>query len=394
MIYKNPIKNATVIVKDIMNGFASRTGLNSTSGEPSRYLWTDAFAVCNFLQLYQTTGDSIWLNQAFTLVDQTHLTLGQFRKDNNRRGWLSQLDNEQAVKHPTLGGLRIGKKIKERKANEPANESLEWDRDGQYFHYLTQWMHALQCVSAVTKQKYHLIWALELAQVAHKAFVYAVNHGEKRMYWKMSIDLTHPLVHSMGQHDPLDGLVTYMQLDHNEKQFESTEKYINLSKEIEDFAQMCRHITWRTHDPLGIGSLLIMAHRLTRLIECDCVVDQKILEQITVAAKVSLDLLKNQGYFDASYEYRLPFREFGLSIGLQALDLMSQSLSSDQQKFSSQESLMKTINQLKQHIPLVEKIHTFWLREKHQNMQSWQDHLDINSVMLATSLMPNSYLKL
>ena len=28
------------------------------------------------------------------------------------------------------------------------------------------------------------------------------------MYWKLSIDLSRPLVASMGQHDPLDGLVT------------------------------------------------------------------------------------------------------------------------------------------------------------------------------------------
>jgi hypothetical protein len=42
-----------------------------------------------------------------------------------------------------VGGLRIGKPLKERGANEPIDESLEWDRDGQYFHYLTKWMHAL-----------------------------------------------------------------------------------------------------------------------------------------------------------------------------------------------------------------------------------------------------------
>ena len=35
----------------------------------------------------------------------------------------------------------------------------------------------------------------------------------KRMYWKLSIDLSRPLVASMGQHDPLDGLVTCAQLE-------------------------------------------------------------------------------------------------------------------------------------------------------------------------------------
>ena len=33
------------------------------------------------------------------------------------------------------------------------------------------------------------------------------------MYWKMSIDLSRPLVASMGQHDPLDGFVTCAELD-------------------------------------------------------------------------------------------------------------------------------------------------------------------------------------
>lgn len=33
--------------------------------------------------------------------------------------------------------------------------------------------------------------------------------GPKRMHWKMSIDLTHPVVASMGNLDPYDGMVTY-----------------------------------------------------------------------------------------------------------------------------------------------------------------------------------------
>ena len=56
-------------------------------------------------------------------------------------------------------------------------------------------------------------WAVELAKTAHARFTYMpASGGRKRMYWKMSIDLTYPLVPSMGQHDPLDGLITYQQL--------------------------------------------------------------------------------------------------------------------------------------------------------------------------------------
>jgi hypothetical protein len=52
-------------------------------------------------------------------------------------------------------------------------------------------------------------WAVDLAKTAHVRFTYLQWGGEpKRMYWKMSIDLSCPLVTSMGQHDPLDGLIT------------------------------------------------------------------------------------------------------------------------------------------------------------------------------------------
>jgi hypothetical protein len=40
--------------------------------------------------------------------------------------------------HPTRGGLRIGKKLPERRPGEAFQERLEWERDGQYFHYLTK----------------------------------------------------------------------------------------------------------------------------------------------------------------------------------------------------------------------------------------------------------------
>ena len=38
-----------------MMEFARETGLSPASSTPRRYLWTDAFAVCNLLGLYQET---------------------------------------------------------------------------------------------------------------------------------------------------------------------------------------------------------------------------------------------------------------------------------------------------------------------------------------------------
>ena len=40
-----------------MSEFAKRTGLSPAAQNPRRYLWTDAFAVCNFLELFQQTAD-------------------------------------------------------------------------------------------------------------------------------------------------------------------------------------------------------------------------------------------------------------------------------------------------------------------------------------------------
>src|SRR3569832_2891746 len=40
----------------LMMSFAERTGL-TTDRRPRRYLWTDAFAVCNFLGLERAIGD-------------------------------------------------------------------------------------------------------------------------------------------------------------------------------------------------------------------------------------------------------------------------------------------------------------------------------------------------
>ena len=154
-----------------MGDFAVSTGLTDTSRIPRRYLWTDAFAVCNYLELYRQTGEQTSLQLALKLVDQVHQILGQHRKDSVRSGWLSGLDEEQAQQHPTQAGLRIGKQLNEWQPGEPVDESLQWNQDGQYFHYLTKWMHALNRVSQVTGKSIYNQWALELAKVAHAARV-------------------------------------------------------------------------------------------------------------------------------------------------------------------------------------------------------------------------------
>ena len=122
----------------IMAEFARRTGLSEPDkAEQRRYLWTDAFAVCNYLTLYVQSGEYEYRDMAVGLVDQVHGVLGRHRPDDPRRGWLSGLDEEQGKLHPTKAGLRIGKKLNERLPSDAHDERLEWNRDGQYFRGYT-----------------------------------------------------------------------------------------------------------------------------------------------------------------------------------------------------------------------------------------------------------------
>ena len=131
------------IARDTMLRFAEKTGLAPGSGSTVRYLWTDAYAVCNFLELHRRTNDGNYLQLAVDLVGQVHETLGRHRQDDSREGWISGMSEREGRLHPTAGGLRIGKTLPDRRRHEPADAALEWDRDGQYFHYLTKWMHPL-----------------------------------------------------------------------------------------------------------------------------------------------------------------------------------------------------------------------------------------------------------
>ena len=255
------------LVQEIMLDLARLTGLAPASAHPQRYLWTDAFSVCNYIELFRRTNNENYRDLALALVNQVHHTLGRHRDDDPRRGWISGLDEQEGELHPTRRGLRIGKKLNERKSNEPPNERLEWDQDGQYYHYLTKWMHALNRVSRVTEDPTYTGWAIELAKAAHSRFTYAPPTGvRKRMYWKMSIDLTNPLVSSMGQHDPLDGFVTYSELQ-SAAVVIGKSSLSDLKHEIADMAEICRGMgkNLATDDPLGIGGLLFDASRIAQL---------------------------------------------------------------------------------------------------------------------------------
>ncbi len=357
--------------------FTERTGLVG-GRPPDRYLWTDAFAVCNFLGLGE-------MELALQLVDQVHRILGQHAAGHPLGGWLSGFERQRAGAHPTAGGLRIGKKLPERRASEPFDDRLEWERDGQYFHYLTKWMHALDQVARWTRRPTFNVWARELAVAAHHAFSYVPTGeavGRRRMYWKMSVDLSRPLVASMGHHDPLDGYITCMQLQATADRLGAANEGPGLAEEAASFAAMITS-DLSTTDPLGLGGLLADAWRVEQLMNDGAIEGRVLRDRLLDAALAGLDGYQPGGEWSSPASHRLAFRELGMAIGLAAVPLIGAAGEAASQ-----------VELLARFLPLRSEIEDFWLRPDHRTTASWLAHQDINEVMLATSLVPWGYLSI
>jgi hypothetical protein len=366
----------------LMTRFAERTGL-TLRRPPQRYLFTDAFAVCNFLGLARATGEGRWHELAVRLVEQVHHELGRHRHDDRRRGWISGLPEDEAEAHPTRGGLRIGKPLPERRPGERMDPDLEWDRDGQYFHYLTKWMHALDQAARFTGWSTFNVWARELCETAHRAFVRS-DGDERRMIWKASVDLGRPLVASMGQHDPLDAFVTCKQLDAT-----AAAQRIASGPELDaiasDFERMIDERRLATTDPLGIGGLLVDACRLAQLDT-----RAELAGRLLAASLVGLRRWSNDPDLRAAAERRLAFRELGLSIGLAAAAMIADGALASRLDDVGRGAL----EELAQYLPLRDEIESFWLQPHHRDTRAWAEHADIDEVMLATSLLPEGFLAL
>ncbi len=369
-----------------MKKFAKESGLTKENLPQKRYLWTDAFGVCNFISLYKKSKDTNYLNLALELVDSVHNILGKFREDEKRRGFISGLSEKDALLHPTIGGLRIGKKLQERAINEPFDEELEWERDGQYFHYLTKWMHALSRLTQITKDHKYNLWAMELAKVAFEKFTY-LEYGKRKMYWKMSVDLSYPLVKSMGHHDPLDGFITYMEIEEVAKLNPDFYFGLTLNREIEEFYTMTKDINLATSDSLGIGGLLSDILFLAQLNFQDY---KDFLLKMIEASIVSIEFYMKNNHLNYPAYYRLAFRELGLVIGIEGVKIFDDILKNNQ----FYEEIKFYIDVLKKFEFLEIEILDFWLDERNRENEIWIEHKEINEVMLATALLPEGFLKI
>jgi hypothetical protein len=384
-------EHETATVARLMAAFAQRTGL-SPADNPQRYLWTDAFAVCNFLELSQRAGDQEYRRSAIELIDQVHRVLGRFRVDEGRTGWISGLDEDGGHCHPTSGGLRIGKPLKERRADEVFDEQLEWDRDGQYFHYLTKWMHALCQAAFVMHNHEYARWAGDLALTASKRFMRRSSSGKPiGVYWKMSTDLSRPLVPAIGLHDALDGFLSFREVQHAIVKVSGDAESNGLGEASEALFALCEHGQWVTDDPLGIGGLLFDACRLCQLVGQKNGRELRLVEDVIQGSSNGLMILLKTGYLKRPAEHRLAFRELGLAIGLRAVPIIARALQ-ESEAFEGRPSLLRLIDLFLPYGRLSDEIIDLWRRYAEDPDESWRAHQDINEVMLATAIAPSAFL--
>jgi len=264
----------------------------ASAGHKGRYLWTDAFGVLNFVTLFLTTSSPHYLGLARALVDAVHSTLGRTRDGS------SQLRNATADA-PLAGGLRIGKE-----------EAAGPDGDGQYHHYLTLWMFALNRLGAAARDRRYNDLAVQLAKAVHPAFVYNRAAARPRMYWKVSMDLSVPLVRSEGNLDPIDGFVVYRILQESDGPGSKV-----LETEIDEYRRIVetKWRGYRSDDPLDLGMTMWTSHFFGSGLGAE---KEEWSASLLEAAKRDTANLFDRGHFNSNVRRRLAFREFGTVLGL------------------------------------------------------------------------------
>jgi hypothetical protein len=228
-----------------------------------RYLWTDAFGVVLYLSLYRELGDQRWLERASALVADVERVLGRPR------------------------GLRIGEAA---------------DRDGQYFHYLAMWLFALARLGDFDPR--YRERGVRLARDIHAAFVIP----GRGVIWKMKEDLSGPYPgYGLGALDAFDGYVSYRMLDEQA-----------LEPQIADMRTLIQR-DWPTLEigqDLGLGMMLWLAHFFPE--------EPWAAAQRQRSLRALDDLwIDPPGYFCRAPGLRgtrFAFTNYGVSLGLQAVD--------------------------------------------------------------------------
>lgn len=220
-----------------------------SGGHRGRYLWTDAFGVINLITMHReysrcgsgTGDDNRYLIFADSLIQEVHEVLGRQRDGRSRLPGATDAN-------PLGGGLRIGK-----------TEDYGSDADGQYHHYLTVWMFALNRMGRASGDVKYNRLAVQLAKAIHSKFFIDRAAAKPRMIWKMDVNLSEPVVKSEGNLDPIDGYVVFRILQASA--IEAGDGEI-LAEEIGDYKRTMdrkgEHFV--SSDTLDLGMTLWTAH--------------------------------------------------------------------------------------------------------------------------------------
>lgn len=235
-----------------------------------RYLWTDAFGLVLLVSLYAESGERRYLDQAESLVAEVVRVLGRPR------------------------GLRIGEAL---------------GRDGQYFHYIAMWLYGLAILGQHIADYRSL--GVELVRRTHDAFV-VPGRG---VIWKMKEDLSAPYPGcGFGALDAFDGYVSYRLLDET-----------LLAEQIADMRTLIEQLApdLDVTQDLGLGMMLWMTQFFpeegwARIQKVRCL---KRLDHMWM----------EQGYFCREPRARFvkfAFTNYGVSVGLQAVNAMPERIRS------------------------------------------------------------------
>ena len=116
-----------------------------------------------------------------------------------------------------------------------------------------------------------------------------------------------------------------------------------------------------------------------------------VLWDVVDSALLGLEAFADSGSPRLPADYRLAFRELGLSIGLSGTAGLLLMIHDNPALFGGDSSLQIQVEALQSYAPLGEAIVRFWLDCRNQETGSWTEHREINMVMLATSLAPEGF---
>jgi hypothetical protein len=270
-----------------------------SGGHGGRYLWTDAFGVVNLLTMHsqyniskkQDEWDDRYLVLADRLINTVHDVLGRTRDGDSRLPGATDTN-------PLGGGLRIGK-----------TDDHGPDADGQYHHYLTLWMFALNRMARASGNMEYNRQAVKLAKAIHPKFFVGRTTARPRMVWKMNMSLTKALVASEGNLDPIDGYVIFRLLQASAVEAGDGEV---LAEEISDYRRVMNRKGehYVSSDPLDLGMTLWSAHWFSERETWAAELARGCFEQM-------YNLFEINRYLERNIKFRLAFREFGACMGIE-----------------------------------------------------------------------------